>query len=91
MQTKVLIRTDSFIEHYQHWLKMNVNEVLEIMSGSYANEVFGKGSDDFDYKKNADTTVIKWKPSILNKLEMGFFNGLFSNQIVSTWLHPIAE
>ena len=81
MHTKVLIRTDSFIEHYQHWLKMNVNEVLEIMSGSYANEVFGKGSDDFDYKKNADTTVIKWKPSVLNKQEMGFLMDYFQTKL----------
>ena len=81
MHTKVLIRTDSFIEHYQQWLQINVNEVLEIMSGSYANEVFGKGSEDFDYKKNTDTTVIKWKPIVLNKQEVGFLMDYFQTKL----------
>lgn len=81
MHTKVLIRTDSFIEHYQHWLKKNVNEVLEIMSGSYANEVFGKGADDFTFEQKADTIKIKWKPAVLNKQEIGFLMDYFQAKL----------
>lgn len=83
MHTKVLIRTDSFIEHYQHWLKKEVNEVLEIMSGSYANEVFGKGADDFSFEQKADTIKIKWKPAVLNKQEMGFLLDYFQTKLCS--------
>lgn len=81
MHTKVLIRTDSFIEHYQHWLKKEVNEVLEIMSGSYANEVFGKGADDFTFEQKADSIKIKWKPAVLNKQEIGFLMDYFQTKL----------
>ncbi|MDI1233801.1 MAG: hypothetical protein PSX81_05940 [bacterium] len=81
MHTKVLIRTDSFIEHYQHWLNKDMEEVLEIMSGSYANEVFGKGADDFSFEQQAELIKISWKPTVLNRQSIGFLIDYFQTKL----------
>ncbi len=81
MHTKVLIRTDSFIEHYQQWLKKEVNEVIEILSGSYANEVFGMGADDLKFEKLPDLSRITWNPTVLKTQELGFLMDFFKSKL----------
>ncbi len=82
MHTKVLIRTDSFIEHYQHWLQKEVIEVIEILSGSYANEVFGKGADDFKFETQASHNRIYWQPLFLTHHELGFLIDYFKTKLL---------
>lgn len=83
MHTKILIRTDSFSEHYQHWLQKDVRDVMEILSGSYANEVFGKGSEDLDYERTENFTRIIWAPDCLHHQTFGFLIDTLKTKLIA--------
>ena len=83
MHTKILIRTDSFSEHYQHWLQRDVKDIIEILSGSYANEVFGKGSEDLKYEQSDSFKKIIWQPAFLNQQTFGFLIDLFKTKLIA--------
>lgn len=83
MHTKILIRKDSFLEHYQHWLQKDVKDILEMLSGSYANEAFGKGSDDLKCEHMEHSDRIRWQPAHLHHQTFGFLMDLFKTKLIA--------
>lgn len=65
MHTKILIRPENFHLRYQHWHEKESPVHLEMLRGSYANEVFGMGSDDLTYEHSSQYARITWHPGDL--------------------------
>ncbi|MES2618639.1 MAG: hypothetical protein V4613_12225 [Bacteroidota bacterium] len=82
MHTKVLNRTQTYSEHYQQWLHKGAIELLEILSGSYANGVFGKGADDLDYEQLPTFKRLTWHPEHLIHQELSFLFDYFMLRLV---------
>lgn len=72
MHTKVLIRPENFYLRYQHWQEKACRVHLEMLRGSYANEVFGKGSDDLNYEHSSQYARIVWHPDSLQIEDLAF-------------------
>lgn len=72
MHTKVLIRPENFYLRYQHWQEKNRQLHLEMLRGSYANEVFGKGADDLNYEHSSQYARIKWSPDSMQIEDIAF-------------------
>lgn len=83
MHTKILIRTDSFFEHYQQWLQRDVKDVLEMLSGSYANELFGNGAIDLHYQQTPTCKQILWEPECLPHQSIGYLIDYFKTNLVA--------
>ncbi|MEZ4805636.1 MAG: hypothetical protein R2852_09180 [Bacteroidia bacterium] len=79
MHTKILIRSESFHLRYQQWKEKDVKIHLEMLRGSYANEVFGKGSDDLKYERNKQYTMVNWQPTDINFEELAYLHEYFKN------------
>lgn len=82
MHTKVLNRTQNYSEHYQQWLNKGAAELLEILSGSYANGVFGKGADDLDFEQLPTFRRLTWHPEHLIHQELSFLFDYFMLRLV---------
>lgn len=77
MQTKILIRTITFNSRYQQWFETGRNNHIEMIRGSYANEVFGLGSDDLVYEQSSICCRISWQPLELEIEDLGFVMDYF--------------
>ncbi len=72
MNTKILIRPENFLLRYQHWKEKDRNLHIEMLRGSYANEVFGKGSSDLKYEQSNRYSRIIWTPEEVRIEALGF-------------------
>jgi hypothetical protein len=72
MHTKILLRTLTFNLRYQQWTENNMNVHLEMLRGSYANEVFGTGSSDLAFEESAVYSRITWSPEELRIEDLDF-------------------
>lgn len=77
MQTKILIRTLTFNSRYQQWYETGRNNHIEMLRGSYANEVFGLGSDDLAHEQSPAYCRITWQPRELEIEDLGFVMDYF--------------
>lgn len=77
MQTKILIRTLTFNSRYQQWFETSRSNHIEMLRGSYANEVFGLGSDDLVYEQSDSYCRIAWQPQELGIEDLGFVMDYF--------------
>lgn len=77
MHTKLLIRPVNFISRYQQWCSGEIRDHLEMLRGSYANEVFGTGSEDLRYIEDKAQNRIIWQPLELGHDELGFLIDYF--------------
>lgn len=62
MHTKILIRPEKFHLRYQQWQEKMMSMHIEMLRGSYANEVFGKGADDLKFETNSQYSRLTWQP-----------------------------
>lgn len=77
MHTKILLRTLTFNSRYQQWIEKDKNIHLEMLRGSYANEVFGLGSDDLLYEHSSAFSRITWSPNVLCIEDLDFMMDYF--------------
>jgi hypothetical protein len=72
MHTKILVRTLTFNSRYQQWAENDRNIHLEMLRGSYANEVFGLGSSDLAFEYSEAYARIIWSPDVLRIEDLDF-------------------
>jgi hypothetical protein len=65
MHTKLLIRPMNFQIRYQQWVDTLMFSHLDMLRGSYANEVFGNGAEDLKFIVQQAQSKIIWQPEIL--------------------------
>jgi hypothetical protein len=82
MHTKILLRTLTFNSRYQHWIEYERNIHLEMLRGSYANEVFGKGSADLEYEYSPACTRLTWTPDTLGIDALDFMIDYFQQLLL---------
>ncbi len=72
MHTKILIRSLTFNLRYQQWIEKHRPIHVEMLRGSYANEVFGLGSSDLHYETSNASSRIIWSPGVLEIEHLDF-------------------
>jgi hypothetical protein len=79
MHAKILIRSESFHLRYQQWKDKDAKIHLEMLRGSYANEVFGKGSEDLKHERNKQYTAVFWQPEDISFEALAYLLEYFKN------------
>lgn len=72
MHTKLLIRPENFVSRYQQWHEDRRAVQLEMLRGSYANELFGSGADDIRFEQEKTHARLLWQPEDINIEDLGF-------------------
>lgn len=83
MHTKLLIRPLNFELRFQQWIDNGLIDQLNMLRGSYANEVFGEGSDDLSHLRSDGHSRIIWQPAEIESIHLGFMCEYFKSKLES--------
>lgn len=83
MSSQLLLRNEEFDACYQEWIMLYRKDSIGKMAYSYAEEVFGRGSNDAMYIAHPTGCCFIWFPDFCNKEEPEFVIDFFRDILKS--------